>query len=173
MSDGASAWLAQGGQVWTPTSIPRPIGRERIILHAFSGRRRPGDYQWYLEHLLSTGQEGLSLYVVSLDIVIDSKYGDLADPETRGFWLSHIFQGFVHGFLGGPPCCTFSKARAVKLSLSDSRRAPRPVRSATELWGSRFPASTRAMRCPGWQCALELLRGGDFRTDHDGASRTS
>lgn len=77
--------LAQGGQVWTPTSIPRPIGRERIILHAFSGRRRPGDYQWYLEHLLSTGQEGLSLYVVSLDIVIDSKYGDLADPETRGF----------------------------------------------------------------------------------------
>ena len=127
--------LAQEGTVWTPTSIPGPIGKERIILHAFSGRRRPGDYQWYLESLLSTGQEGMSLYVVSLDIVIDSKYGDLADPETRGFWLSHIFKGFVHGFLGGPPCCTFSKARGVAMTASDHRRPPRPVRSATELWG--------------------------------------
>lgn len=74
----------------------------------------------------------MSLYVVSLDIVIDSKYGDLADPATRGFWLSHIFQGYVHGFLGGPPCGTFSKARAV---AGAHRRAPRPVRSADELWG--------------------------------------
>lgn len=127
--------MAKNEQPWTSCSIPGPIGKERIILHAFSGRRRPGDYQWYLEHLLSSGQEGLSLYVVSLDIVIDSKYGDLADPEIRGFWLSHIFKGFVHGFLGGPPCCTFSKARGVAMSSEDQRRAPRPVRSATELWG--------------------------------------
>ena len=67
--------------------------------------------------------------------VIDSKYGNLADPETRGFWLSHIFQGYVHGFLGGPPCCTFSKARAVVVDSATHRRAPRPVRSADALWG--------------------------------------
>ena len=121
--------------VWEALSAPRPIGRERVILHAFSGRRRKGDYQWYLEQLLSSGQEGLSLYVVSLDIVIDSKYGNLADPDTRGFWLSHIFQGYVHGFLGGPPCCTFSKARAVAIDRALHHRAPRPVRSADELWG--------------------------------------
>ena len=121
--------------VWTSMSVPRPVGRERVVLHAFSGRRRQGDYQWFLEKLLPTGQDGLCLFVVSLDIVIDSKYGDLADPDTRGFWLSHIFQGYVHGFLGGPPCCTFSKARSVALEAVQPRRAPRPVRSADDLWG--------------------------------------
>lgn len=95
--------------VWEPSFVPGPIGKERVI-RAFSGRRRPGDYQWYLERMMQGAPDGLTLYVVSLDIVIDKKYGDLADLNTRNFWLSHIMQGHVHGFLGGSPCCTFSKA---------------------------------------------------------------
>ena len=50
-------------------------------------------------------------------------------------WLSHIFQRHVHGFLGGPPCCRFSKARAVALQHDLPGRAPRPVRSDADLWG--------------------------------------
>ena len=121
---------------WRCTAIARPVGRERIILHAFSGRRRKGDFQWYLEYLHSQDHSGVLLFVVSLDVVIDSKYGDLADQDTRNFWLSHILQGYVHGFLGGPPCSTFSKARGVHLSgTSSSRHQPRPVRSGVLLWG--------------------------------------
>ena len=107
--------------------MPGPIGKERVILNAFSGRRRPGDYQWYLERMMQGAPDGLTLYVVSLDIVIDKKYGDLADLDTRNFWLSHIMQG------GGSPCCTFSKPRSV--ALHHRCRAPRPVRTAAELWG--------------------------------------
>ena len=132
--------LAEHDQPWqSPTGgsgVPRPVGAERIILHAFSGRRRHGDYQWYLDHLAAGAPDGISVYVVSLDIVIDSRFGDLADPATRAFWLSHIRDGHVHGFLGGPPCCTFSKARAVSIaSATGHRRGPRPVRSDEEPWG--------------------------------------
>lgn len=44
-------------------------------------------------------------------------------------------QGHVHGFLGGSPCCTFSKPRSVALHQEHRCRAPRPVRTAAELWG--------------------------------------
>ena len=40
----------------------------------------------------------------------------------------------MHSFLGGPPCCTLSKARAADNPVED-RASPRPVRSADELWG--------------------------------------
>ena len=122
---------------WRPlVAVPRPVGRDRIILHAFSGRRRVGDYQWHLDQLCNAA-EGFLLHVVSLDLVIDTKYGDLSDQQAQAFWLHGINQGWVHGFLGGPPCATWSKARAVRLGDAEHghKRQPRPVRSATELWG--------------------------------------
>ena len=75
---------------------------------------------------------------MSLDIIIDKKYGDLSDPQMQAFWIDGIQQGWVHGFLGGPPCATWSKARAVQHSaerMDLHRRLPRPVRSAMHLWG--------------------------------------
>eukprot|EP00435_Cladocopium_sp_Y103_P063215 s993_g24.t2 len=120
--------------LWTPTSIPGPVGRDRVILHAFAGRRRPGDFQWFIEEQ-TTGLEGITIHVVSLDIVIDKKYGDLTDRATQEFWLDGIRRGWIHSFLGGPPCNTWSKARAVELSHADAKSGPRPVRSAEELWG--------------------------------------
>lgn len=129
--------LLASTQPWRPaTTVPAPVGRDRIILHAFSGRRRVGDYQWYLDQLFSAA-EGVLLHVVSLDLVIDSKYGNLGDPQTQAFWLHGIQEGWVHGFLGGPPCATWSRARAVSLGDAECghRRRPRPVRSESELWG--------------------------------------
>ena len=125
--------------VWTAQSIPLPVGRERVVLHAFAGRRRVGDYQWYLEQLM-TSVEGITLHVVSLDIIIDEKFGDLSRHDIQQYWLHGIRSGWVHAFLGGPPCCTWSKARAVDLAeepipAHQGRRGPRPVRSAHDLWG--------------------------------------
>ena len=125
-------------QPWCPdNAAPRPVGRDRILLHAFAGRRRVGDFQWYVDKLCRES-DGFLLHVVSLDIIIDKTFGGLSDPQVQQFWIHGIQQGWVHGFRGGPPCATWSKARAVQQKAADSRqrrRMPRPVRSAQHLWG--------------------------------------
>jgi len=130
--------LTAASDVWIAQNIPLPVGKERVVLHAFAGRRRVGDYQWYLEQFMAP-VEGVVLHVVSLDIIIDENYGDLSRNDIQLYWLHGIRCGWVHAFLGGPPCCTWSKARAVDLDDGQSpgrqgRHGPRPVRSAQDLW---------------------------------------
>eukprot|EP00435_Cladocopium_sp_Y103_P061146 s257_g22.t1 len=74
-------------------AVPKSFGRHRIILHAFSGRRRVGDFQ-----------------------------------------LNGIDCGWILAMLAGPPCETWSRARAVAVDNSD-RPAPRVLRTAAALWG--------------------------------------
>ena len=118
---------------WTSVYCPRVFYRERIILHAFSGRRRRGDLQWYLEGMAEAKPEFL-LVVVSLDIVIDPVWGNAVQPDIQAFWLQSILDGYVCGFLGGPPCSTWSRARGQQLKNSD-HRAPRVIRDISALWG--------------------------------------
>jgi hypothetical protein len=89
---------------------PRVRFQERVIVHAYSGRRRQGDFQWYLDAV--TAHKGLDfVLVVSLDLVIDSQWGDIGREESYDFWTHAIRSGYVIGMLGGPPCCTWSAAR--------------------------------------------------------------
>ena len=115
----------------TPVTIPRPRSRERIFLHVYSGRRRPGDFQFYPEHFFAQDAEGLVLHVVSLDIVIDETWGDVRNPATQDFWLRHAREGRVHAALCGPPCETWSEARFVRCA----QKGPRPLRALLDLWG--------------------------------------
>lgn len=117
-------------------AIPRVCFHERVVVHAYSGRRRHGDFQWYLDALAEKQDIG-SLYVVSLDLVIDPQWGDISRPESYQFWTHAIRSGYVIGMLGGPPCCTWSAARGkVDATMQrQGRTGPRPIRSATELWG--------------------------------------
>lgn len=114
--------------------IPRPIGKERVFLHAFSGRRRLGDLQHYLEAAFSRNAEGVLLHVISMDVVIDQEWGNACKPETRDFWLRGALNGYVHGGLCGPPCETWSQARFADLGIEGARQ-PRPLRSLEWLWG--------------------------------------
>ena len=76
--------------------------RERIVLHAYSGRRRPGDFQWFLDELGRQHKlEGM--FVVSLDLVIDATWGDISNPATQRFWLDALRSGYIVGFLSAPP----------------------------------------------------------------------
>ena len=113
--------------------IPRPCGRHQIVLHAFSGRRRRGDLQFYMEEIFDRFSEGVHLTVVSLDIVVDRIHGDVTSEQTQQFWFSHASSGEVAAFLCGPPCETWSKARFA--NPAHQAHGPRPVRSAQELWG--------------------------------------
>ena len=118
---------------WTPLHCPRVFYRERIILHAYSGRRRRGDLQWYMEALAEQKSDFL-LVVVSLDIVIDKTWGDAKNPAIQKFWLTSVLDGHVCGFLGGPPCSTWSVARGKQLH-NMGRSLPRVLRDLDHLWG--------------------------------------
>ena len=111
--------------------VERPIARERIVLHAFSGRRRVGDVQYYLDQLQE--RHGTCIVImVSVDIIIDETYGDVSRATTRDFWLHAIRMYWVIGFLGGPPCNTWSRARGRALH---DRSGPRIVRTNADPWG--------------------------------------
>eukprot|EP00435_Cladocopium_sp_Y103_P063399 s121_g25.t1 len=130
------------------TSVPRAYGRHRVILHAFAGRRRPGDIQYYLEKDIALNAPYV-ITTVSLDIIIDSTWGDVSRDDTRALWLRAIRSGFVLAFLAGPPCETWSRARgaghpadpvepAAALSADAFRKPrglPRILRDLSELWG--------------------------------------
>ena len=121
--------------------VPRPFGQERYILHLFAGRRRAGDFQFYLDRI-SQSHPSLQIYVLSVDIVIDRRFGDLSDSQIQSFWIKAILDQFIVGLLGGPPCETWSRARgkcspesSVQGSLRSATTGPRPVRSLDAIWG--------------------------------------
>lgn len=115
-------------------AIPRPFGRHRVFLHLFAGRRRRGDLQFYLDHMQPPS--GYVLHVVSVDIVIDEIWGDATAEATRMYWLRKAQEGFIAGFLAGPPCETWSIARGKKVSGQPTgTKAPRIIRTEEHLWG--------------------------------------
>ena len=120
-------WSAHGGP-------PRLFGHHRVFLHFFAGRRRRGDIQFYLDHM--SPPHNYVLHVVSVDIVIDKVWGDATAEQTRAYWLGLAHQGFIVGFLAGPPCETWSRARGKTVKgLQSDRCALRIIRTEDHLWG--------------------------------------
>lgn len=108
----------------------RPFGRHRVFLHLFSGRRRVGDVQYFMEHM--PVPDSYVLHIVSMDLMVDKIWGDAMATGTRRYWLKAAQDGFIAAFLAGPPCETWSKARGRRVG---NRRGPRIVREALQLWG--------------------------------------
>ena len=122
-------------ELWThPPSIPRQVFKEKIILHAFSGRRRHGDIQFFLDRAATQHPDRI-LYVVSLDIVVDAVWGDVRAPGARCYWLDAIRCGYVIGVLAGPPCNTWSRARKHQIDSDQGKKGPRVVREGDGMWG--------------------------------------
>eukprot|EP00438_Fugacium_kawagutii_P008432 Skav234478 [mRNA] locus=scaffold1647:327122:330094:- [translate_table: standard] len=116
--------------------VPHSIGRVRIFLHIFPGRRRRGDLQWYLEDAMQQFPD-FTLVTVSLDYVIDETKGDVAQAEIQRMWLGAIADGYVIGVGVGPPCETWSRVRNVILTNKggDTLPGPRVLREASCPWG--------------------------------------
>ena len=127
-------WQCDNMQVSTTSERPPPsFGRHRFILHAFSGRRRQGDFQFFLDNI-AEAHPGFVIHTLSVDIVLDSKWGDVSDAQVQKFWISAAMQGWIIGFLGGPPCETWGRAR--EHTLDDSQRGgPRVIRTLDQMWG--------------------------------------
>lgn len=106
-----------------PGHIPMPV---QFILHFFSGRRRHNDLQTFVEsfaHGLAT-----HVYVLSLDVAVDSCLGDLSTESALDFWTDKAKRGYILSFLSGPPCETFTRSRF-------REGGPPPLRSRKHRWG--------------------------------------
>eukprot|EP00435_Cladocopium_sp_Y103_P056507 s192_g19.t1 len=116
---------------------PQGFGTHRYVLHAFSGRRRKSDFQMFLD-AITKQFEGIYVYTLSVDIILDSRWGNVADKEVQKFWLHASQQRWVIGYLAGPPCETWSKAREVTLAPAQGHHSafgPRVIRTILHPWG--------------------------------------
>jgi hypothetical protein len=111
--------------------------KTKLVLHLFSGQRRPGDYQDHLESCFMQREIPASnVVVLSIDIVIH-RLGDLTNPEALKLWIDLTLAGVVLVILGGPPCETWTAVRYKQLvdEQGQPKPGPRPLRSAQSLWG--------------------------------------
>ena len=81
----------------------------RYVVHLFSGVRRPGDFHSSVMALQD--DSGLTLFPISVDIILSKEHGDLLSPTTQAFWVRLAMGGAIHYVLGGPPCETWSISR--------------------------------------------------------------
>ena len=117
-----------------PDKVERSPTAYRYVLHVFSGVRREGDLHSAL--LAVTPPDGMTLFPISIDIVLSDRYCDLLDPKQQKKWLTWAQEGAIYMMIGGPPCETWSVSR---LRWLDSHEGPRPVRNGNRLddhiWG--------------------------------------
>ena len=87
-----------------------------------------------------------NIIVLSIDVVLGPISADLQSPTAVAGWKALILQGRVAALVAGPPCETWSRARALQTlscgtwrdpgaQCSCGHRVPRPERTATHLWG--------------------------------------
>ena len=111
---------ADGMDVLVRPAAALPDFEVHVIAHLFSGHRRSEDLQSILE------QKGFK--PLSIDIIFDKVKGNLLRHETFQFFRRALYAGWLKGFVAGPPCETWSKARAVAV---EGGRHPRVVRTRT------------------------------------------
>ena len=72
----------------------------------------------------------MQVIALSVDILFGEN-GDLTDDAALASWRSWCRQGIVAGFVAGPPCNTWSRAR---MQSQPGSGGPRPVRTAASPW---------------------------------------
>ena len=103
------------------------------VLHCFSGQRRPGDFQDWLDQSLSVTH--YPVWVISLDVAIDAKLRDLSCSGGVARWLDLDIAALLSWYvLGGPPCETWSVPKWNGGSRATGS-GPRAARSSLHLWG--------------------------------------
>ena len=80
--------------------VPRAMAKERFIIHAFSGRRRPGDFQHFIEQAQQSFPE-VTIFTISVDLMVDLVWGDVSKDSVRSFWLNAVRQRQVVAAMAG------------------------------------------------------------------------
>ena len=115
-----------GDGVFAKAGLAREAARLHIkwlvFVHYFSGYRRSQDLHQVIEDTPLYG--GTHIMVISVDMCMQKKDGNLATSKATSWWLERIRAGQIIGTGGGPPCETFTAARF----LPDG---PRPLRTGS------------------------------------------
>lgn len=108
---------------------PRKQPRMYYVVHLFSGVKREQDIH-SLVASMPTPPSGV-LCPISLDVVLSPTDCDLLQPDTQAFWIPKARDGFIHMFVMGPPCETWSISRLRQILTGSG---PRPVRACGAPW---------------------------------------
>ena len=104
------------------------------VLHLFSGQRREGDIQYWIEDLMRAPMHAShNIVVLSVDIVNDPVMGDLTRKDTLSLWIRMFRDRRAIGVIAGPPCETWTVARY--MPVEGMRNPPPPLRSLDQVWG--------------------------------------
>jgi len=109
-----------------PLPVPQtlPVGiRVMIVVHVFSGLRRAGDFEDWVGRLAH--EAGIRCLCMSFDYAANPSH-DLLDDDFFGSLRALCWSGLVWGFLGGPPCKTWSKLRWIPNGPPPLRHRSRP-----------------------------------------------
>ena len=105
--------------------IPRSVSYSpKVFAHLFSGARRKGDFQQHVE--------ALQAMATSVNIIFDLTWGNLLQPSTFELFAKAMHERVLSGFLSGPPCETWSRARTA------NDKGPRVLRSRDRLQGCPY-----------------------------------
>lgn len=101
-----------------------------FILNLCSGHRQAGDMDDLCSH--ATWPAAFRVWFICVDIVSGNAEHDLTNRGAFANILLHVRAGRVHGFVIGPPCETWTAIRFLEML---GGKGPRPLRSASSLWG--------------------------------------
>eukprot|EP00438_Fugacium_kawagutii_P006334 Skav217722 [mRNA] locus=scaffold308:54725:63844:- [translate_table: standard] len=153
-------------------------GRPTIVVaHLFSGRRRAGDFHYWLQQWAQG--ESFRLLILSMDTAVHDEHGNLS--HFAASWR-RLLQCYEAGLLGlslcGPPCETFSEARYNELEPTEGtrdNRGPRPLRTREHLVGlphlslrelKQTRQGTAFMIQMQHVLALHICHGGYYMEEH-------
>ena len=159
--------LEMGSSVRGEKRVPRSLARmiPFVFIHQFSGPRREGDLQFWIEILGVAAN--FVVFACSIDILADPGF-DLLGDELFSRLRAAAWGGWIDGYHGGPPCSTWSKARWAP-------NGPPPVRSRARPYGLPNLSAARQREChKGSELFLRHLdvldgvvsNGGSGTTEH-------
>lgn len=101
--------------------VPRQrLTAHPIYLYVFSGRRREGDYQFWVERYLHVFNQ--SGRVLLLDLALSEAH-HVGNRDLMDTLMSWMTQGVIAALLVAPPCETWTEARYLS---ADCDNDPRP-----------------------------------------------
>ena len=129
--------------------IPGQPSERRLFVfaHLFSGRRRRGDFHFFLDSWAA--QHQVDLLILSLDTAVDFDVGNLMLRSETWTRLAPLYKkGCITGTLTGTPCETFSEARFTEPPEDwEGPPWPRPLRSSERLYGLPHISNKELRQC--------------------------
>lgn len=102
----------------------------QIVLHLYSGHRREGDYQWWMEGFLASSHP--NMIFLSVDTAIDDRF-DVLQGRLWSFLMDAALQGALVAMVCGPPCESWSAV--LRDEHGHQLRGPRQLRDRSNPWG--------------------------------------